>query len=156
MAKVKQSISLDADVYEWAVEVASKLDERSASWVINRACKKMIEQTEAAKPEKVVVNRKQGLSVNAVVKLWNDMFSDTYATQMEIITDTRKKSIQSRIKAQFNTIEDWAQYFELIKQNDFLMGKAQSRDRKPFKISLQWVCKPGNLAKILEGNYHDR
>lgn len=154
MAKVKKSISLDADVYDWAVEVAATLDDRSPSYVINRACKKVMAQT--AKPEKVEINRKSSLSVNAVVKLWNDMFVDTYATQMELITDTRRKTIQSRIKNQFHDIKAWTEYFELIKQNDFLMGKTHSKDRKPFKISLEWVCKPANLAKILEGYYHGR
>jgi len=156
MAKVKKSISLDADVYNWAIEVASTLDDRSPSYVINRACKKIMAQTENSEHEKVKINRKSGLPVKDVVELWNQMFADTYATQMELITDTRRKTIQSRIKNQFNDIEAWTEYFELIKQNDFLMGKAHSRDRGPFKISLQWVCKPENLAKILEGNYHGR
>ena len=154
MAKVKKSISLDADVYQWAIEVASALDDRSPSYVINAACKKIMAQT--AKPEKVEINRKSGLQVKSVVELWNNMLAGTYATQMELITDTRRKTIQSRIKNQFNDIEAWTEYFELIKQNDFLMGKTHSRDRKPFKISLEWVCKPANLAKILEGYYHGR
>ena len=156
MAKVKKSMSLDSDVYNWAVEVASTLDDRSPSYVINRACKKIMAQTETAKPEKVEINRKSGLPVKTVVELWNNMLAGTYATQMELITDTRRKTIQSRIKNHFNDVEAWTEYFELIKQNDFLMGKTQSRDRKPFKISLEWVCKPANLAKILEGYYHGR
>lgn len=156
MAKVTELISLDADVYNWAVEVALTLDDRSPSYVINRACKKIMAQTETAKPEKVEVNRKSSLSVKAVVELWNNMFVGTYATQMELITDTRRKTIQSRIKNQSKDIKAWTEYFELIQQNDFLMGKAHSKDRKPFKISLEWVCKPANLAKILEGYYHGR
>jgi len=156
MTKVKKSISLDADVYNWAVEVASTLDDRSPSYVINRACKNIMAQTEVVEPEKVKINRKSGLSVAAVVKLWNTMLADTYATQMELITDTRRKSIQTRIKNNFSDLKAWSDYFELIKQNDFLMGKTQSKDRKPFKISLEWVCKPANLAKILEGYYHGR
>jgi len=154
MAKVKKSISLDAEVYEWAVDMAATLDDRSPSYVINRACKKIIAET--SKPEKVKIDKKSSLSVKSVVELWNEMFIDTYATQMEKITSTRRGSIQSRIKEDFNTIEAWRGFFELIQQNDFLMGKTQSMDRKPFKISLDWVCKPANLAKIIEGYYHGR
>lgn len=152
MAKVKKSISLDSDVYEWAVEMADALDDRSPSYVINRACKKVMAET--AKPEKVKINRECNLSVKSVVELWNEMFTDTYARQMEIITPARRASIQTRIKNDFNNIGSWKGFFEVIQQSDFLMGKVQSQDRRPFKISLEWVCKPANLAKILEGHYH--
>ena len=154
MAKVKKSISLDAEVYDWAVGMAATLDDRTPSYVINRACKKVMAQNKAAKPEKVKVNKQSGLSVTAVVELWNYMFADTYATQMEKITSNRRASIQARIKEDFGTTEEWTSFFYLIQQNDFLMGKTQSRDRKPFKITLQWVCKPENLAKILDSGSH--
>lgn len=156
MAKVKKSISLDAEVYDWAVGMAATLDDRSPSYVINRACKKVMAQTEAAKPEKVKTNKISGLSVIAVVELWNEIFAGTYASQMEKITSTRRGSIHARIKEDFNTIDAWREFFELIQQNDFLMGKTQYGERKPFKITLDWVCKPANLAKIIEGYYHGR
>lgn len=156
MAKVKKSISLDSEVYEWAKEMAETLDDRSPSYVINMACKKIIAQAEASKPEKVKINRECSLSVKSVVELWNEMFVDTYARQMELITPTRRVSIQARIKNDFKNEGAWRGYFEAIQQSDFLMGKVQSQDRRPFKISLEWVCKPSNLAKILEGYYHGR
>lgn len=156
MAKVKKSISLDAEVYGWAVEKAATLDDRSPSYVINRACKNVISQDKSAKPEKVKINRECSLSVKTVVELWNEMFTDTYARQMELITPTRRASIQARIKNDFKTSGDWKGFFQVIEQSEFLMGKVQSQDRRPFKISLEWVCKPANLAKILEGHYHGR
>ncbi len=152
MSKVKKSISLDSDVYHWAMETADALDDRSPSYVINWACKKVMSET--AKPEKVKINRECSLSVKSVVELWNKMFTNTYARQMELITPNRRASIQARIKNDFKTSDDWKGYFQVIQQSDFLMGKVQSQDRRPFKISLEWVCKPSNLAKILEGNYN--
>lgn len=113
-------------------------------------------QITPTQPEKVKIKRELGLSVTAVVELWNEMFVDTYARQMEMITATRKASIQARIKNDFKTIGDWKGFFQVIEQSEFLMGKVQSSDRRPFKISLEWVCKPANLAKILEGHYHGR
>lgn len=154
MAKVKKSISLDSDVYKWALKKAATLDDRSPSYVINNACKKVM--TETAKPEKVKIDKKPNLSVKSVVELWNEMFADTYVRQMELITPARRASIQARIKNDFKTSGDWKGFFQVIEQSDFLMGKVQSKDRNPFKISLEWVCKPSNLAKILEGNYHGR
>ena len=112
--------------------------------------------TTPAKPEKVKIDRECSLSVKSVVELWNEMFTDTYARQMEMITPTRRASIQARIKNDFKNEGAWRGYFEAIQQSDFLMGKVQSKDRRPFKISLEWVCKPSNLAKILEGYYHGR
>ncbi len=108
------------------------------------------------KPDKIKINKKSDLSATVVVALWNDIFIDTYARQMELITPSRRASIQARIKNEFKTVGDWKGFFQMIQQSDFLMGKVQSGDRKPFKISLDWVCKPSNLAKILEGHYHGR
>jgi len=112
--------------------------------------------TAQTKTEKVKIDKKSDLPVATVVVLWNTIFANTYARQMELITPARRASIQSRIKNDFKTISEWKEFFQVIRQSEFLMGKVQSRDRKPFKISLDWVCKPSNLAKILEGHYHGR
>lgn len=37
--------------------------------------------------------------------------------------------------------------------SDFLCGRSQGRERKPFKFTLDWFVKPANLLKCMEGNY---
>jgi uncharacterized protein YdaU (DUF1376 family) len=48
----------------------------------------------------------------------------------------------------------WKQFFEHIGSSKFLTGKTQSKDKPPFLADLEWVIKPTNFAKIIEGKYH--
>ncbi len=52
------------------------------------------------------------------------------------------------------TLDHWENFFGYIKQSEFLMGKAQSHNRNPFKANLEWITKPANYLKILEKQYH--
>jgi uncharacterized protein YdaU (DUF1376 family) len=45
------------------------------------------------------------------------------------------------------------QFFPHIKESKFLMGKVHSKDRSPFQATLEWVLKPNNFVKIIEGKY---
>lgn len=103
---------------------------------------------------KVDINKENSLSVMRVVEIYNDYFSGTHARQKQVVTDSLKSSIRSRIKNDFKTEESWVDLFNVIKESDFLMGSVQVGDRKPFQLALEWIIKPANMAKILEGTYH--
>jgi len=106
------------------------------------------------KPIKDKDHSATNVTPNKVISLWNDLMNGTYARQKKVVTDTLKQTIRSRCKNEFTSINDWTKYFEAIKRSDFLMGKTHSEGRKPFQISLEWVVKPANMAKIIEGAYH--
>lgn len=45
--------------------------------------------------------------------------------------------------------------FTYVGQSEFLTGKSKSRDgNRPFVIELEWLVKPINWAKVIEGKYH--
>jgi uncharacterized protein YdaU (DUF1376 family) len=44
-------------------------------------------------------------------------------------------------------------FFPFIKDSAFLTGKVSSKDRKPFLADLEWVLRPSNFTKIIEGKY---
>lgn len=45
--------------------------------------------------------------------------------------------------------------FAYVGQSQFLTGRAQTRDgRRPFIAELEWLVKPMNWAKLIEGKYH--
>lgn len=95
------------------------------------------------------------LSPRNVVDLYNLKFKGLYPRQMRELTPNRQTVIRARIKNDFKTIEEWAEFFELLKKSDFLMGRVEPYGgRKVFQLSLDWICKPENLANILEGKYH--
>jgi len=49
----------------------------------------------------------------------------------------------------------WRGFFEFAAESNFLSGKTEGRDGKPpFVATLEWMVKPQNFAKIIEGNYH--
>ncbi len=47
----------------------------------------------------------------------------------------------------------WKDFFVYIGKSAFLTGKVEQKDRKPFFATLDWIVKPENFAKILEGKY---
>lgn len=45
--------------------------------------------------------------------------------------------------------------FQWIRLSEFLMGKTRSAgDRRPFSLKLEWLVRPANWAKVIEGQYH--
>ena len=41
-------------------------------------------------------------------------------------------------------------------ESDFLTGKVSSRGSRTFTVSLPWLCKSENFAKVLEGQYENK
>ncbi|MGO4326753.1 hypothetical protein AB4Z48_18160 [Cupriavidus sp. 2TAF22] len=53
-------------------------------------------------------------------------------------------------------LEYWRRFFGYVAGSAFLTGKVSPRDgRKPFLVSLDWIVKAENFAKIREGQYHE-
>lgn len=49
----------------------------------------------------------------------------------------------------------WRGFFEYVRGSDFLMGKATGRDGRPFDCDLEWLVRPTNFAKVIEGKYEN-
>lgn len=48
----------------------------------------------------------------------------------------------------------WENYFLQVSQSDFLMGRVEGQNgRPPFRADLEWLIRPGNMIKVLEGKY---
>jgi uncharacterized protein YdaU (DUF1376 family) len=48
----------------------------------------------------------------------------------------------------------FAEFFDHIGTSRFLTGKVNSKDGRAFVADLEWILKPSNFAKIVEGKYH--
>lgn len=66
------------------------------------------------------------------------------------LTETRKKAIKARLKDY--SVEDLISLFERAEASDFLSG----RSKQWTGCSFDWLLKPGNLIKVLEGNYDNK
>jgi hypothetical protein len=54
-------------------------------------------------------------------------------------------------------LEFWRGFFEHVKQSDFLIGNNENHgDKPPFIADLEWLIRPTNFAKVIEGKYHGR
>ena len=50
----------------------------------------------------------------------------------------------------------WKRLFAYINRSDFLTGRAEpASGRKQFVADLEWIIRPSNFAKIVEGKYHE-
>jgi len=73
----------------------------------------------------------------------------------EKLTPTRRGYLQQRWREDLETLDDWSAFFADVRKSDFLMGKRPGRDgRPPFRADLEWLTKPANYAKFIEGKYH--
>jgi uncharacterized protein YdaU (DUF1376 family) len=85
------------------------------------------------------------------VEIWNDTRAG-YLRQRwrEVAIDLSKDGTVTHAAM----LAWWKQFFEHIKSSKFLTGKTQSKDKPPFLADLEWIIKPTNFAKIIEGKYH--
>lgn len=76
--------------------------------------------------------------------------------RVQKMTDTRERLLRSRWR-EHPDVELWRQYFHIVRDSKFLTGKTNgSRDRAPFLADFEWLIKPGNFAKVMEGRYDNR
>lgn len=68
---------------------------------------------------------------------------------VKLLTDTRKR----RIHKARSTLKDvsFTDFFKRVEKSDFLTGKETE-----WRASFDWIFKPENLTKILEGNYDNK
>lgn len=53
-------------------------------------------------------------------------------------------------------LEWWSAYFGYVRASPFLMGRKAGRDGRPFDCDLEWLIRPNNFAKVVEGKYEDQ
>lgn len=68
------------------------------------------------------------------------------------ITDKRKKALRARWRSQkrFQNLDFWRQYFELVSESDFLMGRIPG---KSWQADFDFLIKSDKFQKIIEGGY---
>jgi hypothetical protein len=71
--------------------------------------------------------------------------------KVQIINQTRKKSIQSRLNSGY-TIEKFTTLFEKAQTSGFLKGE---NDRN-WTATFDWLINETNMTKVLEGNYDNK
>lgn len=65
----------------------------------------------------------------------------------------RQKHLRARWREnpKHQTLDFWKKYFEYVNTSPFLRG-----DSSDFAADLEWLIKPSNFAKVIEGKYADK
>ena len=81
-----------------------------------------------------------------------DSFNEICTTLPKVkkLTDARKKVVTARLKEYSE--DDILSVFRIAQQSDFLTG----RNDKGWQADFDWLMKPSNIVKVLEGNYNNR
>lgn len=68
--------------------------------------------------------------------------------------ETRQGLLRARWRDQPD-LDYWRRFFGYVAQSDFLTGNSEpSKGRPPFVADLEWIIRPVNYSKIVEGRYH--
>ncbi len=75
--------------------------------------------------------------------------------QVRVWTPTRSKALRARWReqAERQNMGWWEKFFDYVAKSDFLTGKVYAHGRRPFDLSLDWLVKAENMAKVVEGAY---
>lgn len=101
------------------------------------------------------LNGKKPCPHKAIIEIYHDKLK--ICPRIREWNDTRKGYLRSRWneKEDRQDLEWWARFFEYCSKSDFLTGRTDGRDGKPpFIADLEWMIRPSNFAKIIEGKYH--
>lgn len=93
--------------------------------------------------------KKPKYSFSLETELWNSLKSLGISPIRGVVPNSeRAKMLNARLN-QYGK-ESFAEIIQAVKDSDFLQGKHKGR---PWQITFDWVIKPRNYPKVLEGNY---
>ena len=91
------------------------------------------------------------ISYDFIREFWNEQMQGKAIPQIQQMTESRRKNINARLREKFS-FEDIKQVIINASQSDFLNGK----NSKGWTADFNWVFRPTNFPKVLEGNYTNR
>lgn len=88
--------------------------------------------------------------ISEAVAAFNEMAASHGISQVQKMTDTRRKALRGRLK-DCGGIDGWRVALSKIEQSDFLTGRSRQ-----WRCDFDWINKPANFTKLMEGNYDNR
>lgn len=94
---------------------------------------------------------KSKIPFQKIADLFNSILPELPA--VVLINKSRESAIRSRWNEHpaHQSLEFWEDLFNDVRKSDFLMGRAISE--RAFRCSFDWIIKPSNFVKVVEGNY---
>jgi len=85
------------------------------------------------------------------VEVWNDVRKGYLRQRWRDVAEELSKEKDIQVS---DILEWWSDFFQHIGQSKFLMGRVNDKSGRTFTADLEWILKPSNFAKIIEGKYH--
>jgi len=145
-----QILKLKADDHAWACYVDDNTKQQLE--ITLTEIDNLLDELRTVKPIKAT-RIKLEINPNEVISLYNVVFAKHPVTLKLKPTSALITRIKVCIRKEFKDLPEWNKYFQLIKMNDFLMGKIAPSNgfNKQFRLSLDFIINETNIAKILEG-----
>lgn len=88
-----------------------------------------------------------------IVDLYHEILPEL--AEVRVWEADRQELLRARWKGapERQNLEWWREFFSSVRQMPFLMGERTGRDDRAFACTLEWLVRPKNFAKVLEGNY---
>ena len=87
--------------------------------------------------------------VQRIINEWNTL-EEFGITPVKRMTPKREQAVKARIRQ--NCVEDILEAIENIRRSTFLQGQ----NKNGWMVTFDWFLKPGNFAKVFEGQYMDK
>jgi uncharacterized protein YdaU (DUF1376 family) len=109
-------------------------------------------------------NKLPGCDHKAVIALYHQNLPTL--RKVEVWNETRKGYLRQRwreVAAELaeqkpitgqDVLTWWAEFFSHVGTSKFLTGRVNDKSGRSFVADLEWILKPSNFAKIVEGKYH--
>jgi uncharacterized protein YdaU (DUF1376 family) len=85
------------------------------------------------------------------IEVWNDQRAGYLRQRWREVA--AELALEGEITAK-DVLSWWGEFFQHIDKSKFLTGKVNSKDGRAFTADLEWIVRPSNFAKIVEGKYH--
>jgi uncharacterized protein YdaU (DUF1376 family) len=66
----------------------------------------------------------------------------------------REKAVEEKWQTEEQGLEFFRKFFDYVRKSKFLMGKTHTPGKRTFECELEWLLRPTNWVKIIEGKYH--
>ena len=107
----------------------------------------LVDLSSTPEPQKKPDQKKTQEKITEILNLWNEFAGKVGLPQVRDITpgSTRERHLRARLNEKGF---DFRKILEKVSQSEFLLGL-----KSDWKVSFDWLIKPSNYVKVLEGNY---
>ena len=88
------------------------------------------------------------------VEVWNELRENLLRTRWREVASELQDLAEGKPVTREEVLNWWSTFFKHIAKSKFLVGKVSDKDGRSFAADLEWIVRPSNFAKIIEGKYH--